>query len=159
MAIPLKLSTAGQVIPLGQFLDSVNGNDEEGGLTIANTDIKIWKAGATTLANKNSGGATYISNGVYYCTLDATDTNTLGPLVVFIHVAGALAVKVECIVQHANVYEALVAGTEFLETVGGRQTFDTTGGTLTVKKRDGTTTQFTKTLGTNGAALPIVSAS
>ena len=158
--IPLKQSTASQEIPLGHFVDKTNGNDAETALTIANTDIKLWKQGATTLANKNSGGATHISGGIYYCTLDATDTDTCGALVVFVHItADSLPIKVNCIVYPANVYESLFAGTEFLETTGTRPNFDTAGGTLTVKKRDGTTTQFTKALGTNGAALPIISAS
>jgi hypothetical protein len=107
MAIALKQSTASQEIPLGYFLDSSDGNTEETSLTIANTDIKLWKNGATSLANKNSGGATHISNGVYYCVLDATDTNTLGPLIIFVHVTGALAVRVECEVYPANVYDSL----------------------------------------------------
>jgi hypothetical protein len=111
MSIPLKQSTASQEIPLGIFVDSTDGNTEEAGLTIANTDIKLWKQGATTLASKNSGGATYISNGIYYCVLDATDTDTLGGLVVFIHVSGALAVRVECCVLTANNYDAAIAGT------------------------------------------------
>ena len=107
--IPLKYNTASQEIPLGHFLDSANGDSEETGLTIANTDIKLWKSGATTLANKNSGGATHISNGIYYCVLDATDTNTYGPLVVFVHVSGALAVKVTCTVMEANAYDSFYA--------------------------------------------------
>ena len=94
---------------MGHFLDSGNGDTEETGLTIANTDIKLWKSGGTTLVNKNSGGATHMANGVYYCTLDATDTSTYGPLVIFVHVSGALAVKVECTVMEANAYDALYA--------------------------------------------------
>lgn len=111
----LKQSTASQEIPLGYFLDSSDGNSEETGLTIANTDIKLWKTGATSLANKNSGGATHISNGVYYCTLDATDTDTLGPMVVFVHVTGALTVRLETLVLPANVYDSLVAGSDTLQ--------------------------------------------
>jgi hypothetical protein len=115
MAILLKQSTASQEVPLGYFLDSGDGNTEETGLTIANTDIKLWKNGATTLANKNSGGATHISNGIYYAVLDATDTNTLGPLVIFCHVSGALAIRVECLVLAANVYDSLVAASDRLQ--------------------------------------------
>lgn len=110
----LKLNTASQEIPLGHFLDSTDGNSEEDGLTINNTDIKIWKSGTVTLANKNAGGATNISNGVYHATLDATDTNTLGPMVIFVHVAGALAVRIECCVLTANVYDSLIAATDYL---------------------------------------------
>ena len=115
MAIPLRQSTASQEIPLGVFVDSVDGNTAETGLTIANTDIKLWKMGATSLANKNSGGATHMAGGVFYTVLDATDTNTLGGLVVFVQVAGALAVRVECVVLAANVYDALVAGSDKLQ--------------------------------------------
>lgn len=115
MTIPLKHLTDSQEIPLGYFLDSTDGNTEETGLTIANTDIKLWKRGATTLVNKNSGGATHISNGVYYCVLNGVDTNTLGSLIVFVHVSGALAVRVECEVMIDNRYNSLVAGTDKLQ--------------------------------------------
>lgn len=111
----LRQSTASQEILLGYFLDSVDGNTEETGLTIANTDIKLHKAGATTLANKNSGGATHISNGLYYTVLDATDTDTLGNLVVSVHVSGALPVKATYTVLAANVYDSLVAGSDLLQ--------------------------------------------
>ena len=111
----LKQSTASQEVPLGFFVDSTDGNTEETGLTIANTDIKVWKTGATTLANKNSGGATHISNGIYYAVLDATDTDTLGPLVIFVHVSGALTVRLECCVLAANVYDSFIAATDKLD--------------------------------------------
>lgn len=116
MPIYLRQSTASQEVPLGYFLDSTDGDTAETGLTIANTDIQIWKAGATTLANKNSGGATHISNGVYYAVLDATDTDTLGSLVIFVKVAGALAVRLECVVLAPNVYDSLIAGSDLLAT-------------------------------------------
>jgi hypothetical protein len=105
MAIRLKQSTASQEIPLGVFVDDTDGKTAETGLTIANTDIKLWKTGATTLADKNSGGATHIAGGIYYAVLDATDTNTLGPMMVFVHVAGALPVRVECDVVTASGYD------------------------------------------------------
>ena len=82
--IPLKYNTASQEVPLGYFLDDTDGKTSETGLTIANTDIKLWKSGATTLANKNSGGATHISAGIYYAVLDASDTNTYGPMKIFV---------------------------------------------------------------------------
>lgn len=123
MTIYLKQSTASQEVPLGYFVDSTDGNTEETDLTIANTDVKVWKTGATTLANKNSGGATHISNGIYYVVLDATDTDTLGPLVIFVHVAGALPVRLECCVLAANVYDSLIGGGDLLQVdttqVGG----------------------------------------
>lgn len=107
MPIFLRQSTASQEIPLGYFLDSTDGDTAETALSIANTDIKVWKTGATTLASKNSGGGTHISGGVYYATFDATDTDTIGPLIVFVHVAGALAIRVECCVLDEAVYDCL----------------------------------------------------
>jgi hypothetical protein len=47
--------------------------------------------------------------------LDATDTNTLGSLIVFCHVAGALSVKVECVVLAANIYDSLIGGGDLLD--------------------------------------------
>lgn len=111
----LRQSTASQEILLGRFVDSTDGNTEETGLTIANTDIKLWKEGATTLASKNSGGATHIANGLYYAVLDATDTDTLGKLEVHVHASGALAVKREYMVLPAMVYDSLVLGTDVFQ--------------------------------------------
>ena len=115
MTIYLKQSTASQEVPIGPFVDSTDGVTAETALTIANTDIKIWVAGATTLANKNSGGATHISGGIYYAVLDATDTATLGSLKIFVAVSGALACVVECIVMAANIYDSLVGGGDVLD--------------------------------------------
>lgn len=113
--IYLKQSTASQEVLLGPFVDSTDGNTAETGLTIANTDIKIHKAGATTLANKNSGGATHISGGNYYAVFDATDTDTLGSGCIVVQVAGALAVRVDFVVLAANVYDALIGGGDLLD--------------------------------------------
>lgn len=113
--IYLKQSTASQEVLLGPFVDDTDGKTAETGLTIANTDIKLFKSGATTLANKNSGGATHISNGWYYAVLDATDTDTVGGLVIVVNMSGALPVKAEFMVVPANVYDSLVAGTDYLQ--------------------------------------------
>jgi hypothetical protein len=109
MSIKLRQSTASQELAIGPFLDITDGNTTEEALTIAAADIKLWKMGATALVAKNSGGATHMDDGVYYATLDATDTNTLGALVIFVHVADALAVRVECEVLAAAVYDAMIA--------------------------------------------------
>jgi hypothetical protein len=159
MSIKLKQSTASQEVPLGPFVDKTDGSTAEAALTIANTDIKLWKTGATALVSKNSGGATYMSNGVYYTVLDATDTATLGPLVIFVHItAEALPVRVECEVLLANVYDALVGGTEFLEVTSLKPDWSISGTTLTVLERDESTTQFTKVLTGTPGADPITAA-
>lgn len=112
----LRFGTNGQEILLGRFVNSTDGNTEETGLTIANTDIKLWVEGATTLTNKNSGGATHIANGMYYCVLNAADTNTLGKLEVHVHVAGALSVRREFMVLPTMVYDSLVLDSDVLQT-------------------------------------------
>lgn len=126
MAISLRQSTTSQEIPLGPFVLASDGITLAGSLTILNTGIKIWKSGATTLADKNSGGATYISNGVYYCVLDATDTDTIGPLVIFISPEDALSVRVECVVLDEAVYDVMF-GTTALSTYAGGAVASVTG--------------------------------
>jgi hypothetical protein len=126
MSYFLRQSTASQEVPLGYFLDSADGNTEETALTIANTDVKLHKQGGTSLVSKNSGGATHMANGVYYATLDATDTDTIGMLVLFVHVAGALYVKVECVVLDEAVYDSLF-GTTALSTYAGGAVASVTG--------------------------------
>lgn len=110
----LRYNTDSQEVPLGYFVDSSDGNTEETGLSIANTNIKLHKAGATSLANKNSGGATHMANGIYYVVLDAADTNTKGPMVIFVHVSGALAVRLECFVLDPVVYDSMI-GSDLLQ--------------------------------------------
>ena len=112
---PLKQSTASQEVPLGPFLSDTDGKTAQTGLTIANTDIKLWKSGGTTESNKASGGATHILAGRYYAVLDATDTDTLGPLEINVHVATALPVKLRCVVMTANAYDSLVSGSDRLQ--------------------------------------------
>lgn len=114
MTYPLREATASQEIALGVFVDETDGYTAETGLTIANTDIKLHKAGATTLANKNSGGATHISGGIYYATLDATDTDTLGGMKIYVHVSGARPIELDCFIYPANVYDSLF-GSDNLE--------------------------------------------
>ena len=111
----LRQSTASQEILLGRFVDAADGDTEEISLTINNTDIKIFKQGATTLASKNSGGATHIANAMYYAVLDATDTDTLGQLEVHVHVSGARPVSRTYTVLPANVFDSLVLGTDLLQ--------------------------------------------
>jgi hypothetical protein len=113
--IYLKQSTASQEVLLGPFVDSTDGVTAETALTIANTDIKIWVTGATTLANKNSGGGTHISNGNYYAVLDATDTATLGSGAIVVQVSGALAVRHDICILAANVYDSLIGGGDVLD--------------------------------------------
>ena len=106
MTFYLKQSTASQELPLGPFIASADGSAQTG-LTIANTDIKIWKAGATSMVNKNSGGGTHMVSGIYSAVFDATDTDTLGSMLIFVGATGSIGVRIEIAVVPANVYDSL----------------------------------------------------
>lgn len=109
----LKQSTAA-TIKLGPFLDSTDGDTEEGGLTIAQADVRLSKNGGNYAQKNEASGATYDETGEYDVALDATDTGTVGRLRAAVHVAGALAVWRDFFVLPANVYDAL-AGTDKLQ--------------------------------------------
>lgn len=113
--IYLRQSTASQEIMLGQFVDSTDGSTAMTGLTIANTDIRMQKAGSTSFANKNSGGATHVESGYYSAVLDATDTDTLGSGLIKVVVAGALVVQVRFAVLPAQVFDSLILGSDLLD--------------------------------------------
>lgn len=104
----LKQSTATQIVLLGPFLDEDDGKTSEGGLTIANTDIRISKNGGN-MEDKNSGGGTHDEAGWYTATFDATDTSAVGRLQVSIHVSGALPVWMEFQVLEEVIFDALFA--------------------------------------------------
>lgn len=99
----------------GPFLDEDDGKTQETSLTITQSDIRLSKVGGAFAQSNNTSGATHDEKGWYYLTLDATDTATLGSLEVNIHVTGALPVWKEFMVVPANVYDSLVAGTDYLD--------------------------------------------
>lgn len=102
--IPLRQSTASQAFKIGPLLSSTDGNTEMTALTVANTDVKLSKAGGS-FASKNSGGCTHDAAAYYTCTLDATDSNTLGLLQVEVHVATALPVRATFWTYTADQYD------------------------------------------------------
>jgi|GEM_PF-1746401 len=112
MCMWLRHATDSQEILLGTFVDDTDGKTPETGLTIANTDIKLWKEGASSEVSKNSGGATHVAGGRFHAVLDSTDTNTLGKLEINVHVPGALPVRREFLVVPAMVYDSVVLGSD-----------------------------------------------
>ena len=144
MARWLKQSTA-FTFRIGPFVDSTDGVTAETALSIAQADIQISKNGGAFAQTSASPTTTHDADGWYQCPLTATDTNTLGPLTVQIVMAGALPVWEHFMVVPANVYESMVAGSEWLEVTGLRNDVTISGTTITVRKTDGSTTQYTKT--------------
>jgi hypothetical protein len=110
----LKQSTVATV-QLGPFVDEDDGKTAEAGLTISQADVRLSKNGAAFAQATDANAAAHDENGWYRKQLDATDTGTLGSLVVAVHESGALAVWHEFMVVPANVYDSLVAGSDYLE--------------------------------------------
>lgn len=102
----LKQSTSVDV-PIGPFVDNVDGNTPETALTITQPDIRIKKNGGNWAQKNAAQTLTHEENGWYELTLDATDTDTIGHLMVAIHESGALPVWREFHVLAANVYDSL----------------------------------------------------
>ena len=119
MTLRLKKDTA-VTLRFGPFLDETNGKDAETGLTIAATDVKLAKYNGSTgsaLAAKNEGTAltgNHDALGYYILKLDATDTNTCGPMRVHCHVAGALPVWLDTEIVAANVWNSTVDASDYL---------------------------------------------
>jgi hypothetical protein len=149
----LKQSTVAD-IGLGPFVDQTDGFTAETALTIAQSDVRLKKNGGAWAQKSDATSATHEENGWYEVPLSATDTNTLGILIVAVNESGALPVFKEFLVVPANVYDSLVLGTDWLPVTSLQADFSISGATLTVRKQDGATTQFTKSI-TTAAGNPI----
>jgi len=102
----LKQSTSVDV-PIGPFLDETDGKTAETALTITQPDIRLKKNNGNWAQKNAAQTLTHEENGWYEVTLDTTDTDTIGHLVVAIHESGALPVWREFHVLAANVYDSL----------------------------------------------------
>lgn len=127
MAHLLKQSTS-ITIRTGPFLDEDDGKTTEEALTVSQADIRLSKNGGAYAQTNGAGGATHDENGWYSLTLDATDTNTLGRLLVAIHESGALPVWREFMIVSANTWDSFVS-TENLDVNVVEISDDTTSAT------------------------------
>lgn len=113
----LRQATASQEILLGPFVAAADGTAQTG-LTIANTDIKLLLGGATSEANKNSGGGTHIAGGRYSAVLDATDTATVGILEVSVNAASGIPWNKSYYVLEEAIFDAMFAASSNVFTGG-----------------------------------------
>ena len=104
----LRQSTAVAVI-IGPFVDSTDGNSEETALSITAATIRLSKNGGVSAAKSDATAATHDNAGFYRCNLNATDTNTVGELVLWTHPTGALVVRHDFQILEEAVYDALYA--------------------------------------------------
>ncbi len=94
---------------IGPFLDETDGKTAETGLTITQPDIRLKKNDGDWAQKNASQTLTHEEAGWYEVTLDETDTNTVGQLVVAVHESGALPVWRHFTVLEEAVYDALFA--------------------------------------------------
>lgn len=151
----LRQSTAVD-IGIGPFLDETDAKTTETALTITQPDIRLKKNGGAWAQKNAAQTLSHEENGWYELTLDTTDTNTLGILIVAVNESGALPVWKEYMVVPANVYDALILGSEWLAVDPNKVELSVSGVTLTVLKPDDSTTAYTKTLTTDAAAEPVI---
>lgn len=105
----LRQSTS-QVVRFGPFLDITDGVTEEVALTITQAEMRLSKDGAAFAQKNAAGNATHDSDGWYSTTLNGTDTDTVGELVMNVQQpANTLPVWVRWYVVEEAVYDAFYA--------------------------------------------------
>jgi hypothetical protein len=105
---------------MGPFKDDTDAKTNETALTIQKADVRLSKNGGDYAAahsdqGASDAGAAHDELGDYDITLDTTDTNTLGDLRIAIEKSGALRVTREFTVLPANVFDSLIAGSDYLQ--------------------------------------------
>lgn len=106
MTLILRQSTAVDVL-IGPFLDDTDGSTAE---TAESPSVKLSKNGQTLAAKSDVTTPVHDADGYYNCELDATDTNTVGTLVLTVAAsAEALPVRHEFQVVEEAVYDDLFA--------------------------------------------------
>jgi hypothetical protein len=104
MAMILKQATAVDVL-IGPFVDEDDGVTAEEGLSPA---VLLSKNGQALAAKNDATTPVHDDAGYYNCELDATDTDTVGTLVLVVEGGtGALPVRHELYVVEEAIYDAL----------------------------------------------------
>lgn len=102
-------------IRIGPFVDATDGFTPETALTIAQADFRLSKNMGAFAQKNEATTATHEENGWYNVPLNATDTGTLGLLIVAVYASGARHVVQDYLVLSAMVYDSLVPATDTLD--------------------------------------------
>ena len=106
----LKQSTAVDVL-IGPFVDLTDGATAEAG---ESPSVELSKNGQTLAAKSDATTPAYDDLGYYNCELDATDTNTVGTMILAVAAtASALPVRHEFQVLEEAVYDRMYASGAF----------------------------------------------
>lgn len=108
MSIILRQSTAVDVMA-GPFVDETDGSTPETGITMGASNIRLSKNAANFSGKSDSTAGVHVENGFYRIEFNATDTNTVGSLVMFIQTFENLPVFHEYQVVEEAVYDLLYA--------------------------------------------------
>lgn len=111
----LRQSTAVD-LALGPFLDATDGVTAETALTISQADVRLKKGSGAWAQINDATAATHEEAGWYEKEFDATDTNTVGRLLVSVQEAGAAPVWHEFTVVEEGVFDALFAAGAVADT-------------------------------------------
>ena len=116
MSLILKQSTAVDVL-IGPFVDATDGYTSEDALTLTPALTKLSKNGQALATRNDVTNCVNDDFGYYNCELDATDTNTVGTLVIAVEGSAThLAVRHEFQVVEENVYDAMYGASAALGT-------------------------------------------
>lgn len=121
----LKQSTAVDVL-IGPFVDLTDASTAEPG---ESPSVKLSKNGQTLAAKSDVTTPVHDADGYYNCELDATDTNTVGTLILTVAAsASALPVRHEFQVMEEATYDALygAAAPGYLQPTTAGRTLDVT---------------------------------
>ena len=111
----LKQSTQIKV-PMGPFVDATDGATLETSITFATTEANVIKHDASAVVDIGTNTwSSHLGGGYYNVTLTASNTDTLGMLVIEAHDTAARPVRREFMVVPANVYDSLIAGSDYLQ--------------------------------------------
>ena len=111
----IKQSTA-YTFRFGPFLDDTDGKTAEDGLTIEDSHVRVSKAGGNFIDKNEATDAAHDEAGYYIMILNATDTNTVGELLIAAHISGALPVFKTFQVVEEAIYDAIYGGSADLVT-------------------------------------------
>ncbi len=98
-------------LSFGPLVAAADGDTEQTGKTLQDTDFWLSKNGGDKAnpSDTNDASEDSVGDGVYRKQVNATDTNTLGILSIYIHFTISLYLKQDYAILPANVYDSFFA--------------------------------------------------
>lgn len=100
---------------IGPFVES-DGITPDTSLEISASDVRLSKNGDNFISKNDSTSATHDESGFYNVAFDGTDLNTTGSLRMVVEKGGSLVVWEDFTVLPPNVFDALVSGTDTIDS-------------------------------------------